>query len=73
MTDDLPPLEEILDGDIVDAYSVDESIDNSNAGDAIVYDVGGRHFRIITWNERALDHIAGDIDIDEVEVEDNDE
>jgi hypothetical protein len=63
-------LDEILDGDIVEEYPVDESIDNSNAGDAVVYEVNGRYFQVITWNDRALDHRAGSVEVNEVEVDD---
>jgi hypothetical protein len=41
-------------------YPVDESQDNSNAGDAIVYEFMGHKFEVITWNEQAIDHKEGE-------------
>lgn len=46
-------------GNELDRYPVDESQANANAGDAVLYELNGKKFEVITWNERADDHEPG--------------
>ena len=53
-------------GNQLDAYPVDESLTVANAGDAILYELNGRKYQVITWNERAEDHVTGSKEVSEV-------
>lgn len=46
-------------GKILYEYPVDESQDNSNAGDAVEYSYKGKRYEIITWNSRAIEYKRG--------------
>lgn len=59
-------------GEFIDAYSVDEGLDNSNAGGATLYRYKGKLWEVVVWNARALDHKAGSITMSEI-VEETDE
>lgn len=59
-------------GEYIDAYSVDEGLDNSNAGGATLYRYKGKLWEVVVWNDRALDHKAGSITMSEI-VEETDE
>lgn len=68
----LPTIDELEnEGMIVESFPIDESLDNSNAGDASVYEYDGRLFQVIVWNDRALDHKNGEVEISELEVDDD--
>lgn len=56
----------VLNGNIVAEYPVDESQDNSNAGDAIEHEWKGYHVEVITWNALSLDHDIGEIAVSKV-------
>ena len=45
-------------GEEINHYPVDESIDNTNAGNAIVYLWDTRYWEIIEWNNNVINHIA---------------
>jgi hypothetical protein len=60
-------------GEFIDEYSVDESQDNSNAGNATLYDYKGKLYEVVVWNNRALDHQDGQITMNEVENPSDDE
>lgn len=62
----IPAIE--ADGEFIQDYPVDESQTNSNAGDAVVYWFDNGAYEIITWNERAENHKAGDKEISKVDV-----
>lgn len=47
-------------GKIEMEYSIDESIEVSNAGDAIMYRLDGLAYEIVTWNKNAEKHRAGE-------------
>lgn len=68
---DLPSIADIEDeGNKIDSYPIDESMDNPNAGDAVVYDYNGKKYQVITWNEKAEQQRAGDKTINELDDDD---
>jgi hypothetical protein len=46
-------------GQLLEAYPIDESQTVSNAGTAELFRHKGKIYEIITWNERAEEHKAG--------------
>lgn len=69
----IPSIEDIEDfGDEMESYPVDESMMNSNSGDAIKYEYNGRIYEIIHWNNRAVDHEHGSKQITDITPEDKD-
>lgn len=67
-----PPnlLSRIVASEIVSEYPVDESQSVCNAGDAVVYNYWGRRYEVITWNERAMEHNAGEISVSNLAFKD---
>lgn len=64
---DMPSIETVRHkGEFIDEYIVDEGPDNSNAGNATLYDYKGKLYEVVVWNERALDHKEGDVTMAEV-------
>ena len=47
------------DGEVIEEYPVDDGY-ISNAGDAVEYRYEGKHYEIITWNDRAEEHEDGE-------------
>jgi hypothetical protein len=67
MKHELPAIETVRHkGEVIDEYSVDEGLDNSNAGDGTLYDFKGKLYEVVVWNNRALDHKEGDVTMAEV-------
>lgn len=67
MNHELPSIEIVCHkGEVIDEYSVDEGLDNSNAGNATLYDYKGKLYEVVVWNNRALDHSEGDVTMAEV-------
>lgn len=56
-------------GNEIDRYPVDESQTASNAGDAVLYEMNGRKFEVITWNDNAEDHEPGETTVNEITEE----
>lgn len=54
-------------------YSVDESEDTMNAGDAYIYEYKGRKYQIITWNKNAKEHEIGEKTITDITDENSKE
>lgn len=64
---ELPTAEDLENqGNPLDAYPVDESQTVANAGDAILYELNGRKYQVIIWNDRAVDHVTGSKEVSEV-------
>jgi hypothetical protein len=56
-------------GNQLDRYPVDESQAVANAGDAVLYEMDGRKYEAITWNERAERHRPGSTTVTEIKEE----
>ena len=64
---DLPTAEELDNhGNAIDAYPVDESQTVSNAGDAVLYELNGKKYQVIVWNENATEHEPGSKEVSEI-------
>lgn len=67
---ELPTAEDLGNhGNEIDRYPVDESQTASNAGDAVLYEMNGRKFEVITWNDNAEDHEPGETTVNEITEE----
>ena len=67
---EIPTAEDLRNqGYLLDSYPVDESQTVSNAGDAELYELGGKKYELITWNDRAEDHSDGDETVNEITEE----
>lgn len=64
-TEAIDSVERILDtGTVLRQYPVDESQDNSHAGDALLIRTpDGKLHEYIVWNERAENHQAGEVSV----------
>ena len=72
MSNKLPSIDDVRHkGEFIDEYSVDEGLDNSNAGNATLYDYKGKLYEVVVWNSRALDHKEGSVTMAEVSRSDD--
>lgn len=72
MRNKLPSIDDVRHkGEFIDEYPVDEGLDNSNAGNATLYDYKGKLYEVVVWNSRALDHNEGDVTMAEVSRSDD--